>query len=603
MLSKDAIEKYATNAVEDVLNMSPYLSTYIADNDKEPSWDGNVYIYKTVEKRKDRMHGRIPVQVKGHECKELPDQESTFQIEIAHLENYLEDGGAILFVVYVKEQNPPHARPETKVFYSALTPIKLRSILARKKKADQETISVTVDVFPENPDESATICLNCMKDCHKQASFSGKQLPSMEEIEKSDNIECITTSVSGFGIDKDYIKAFLTNETYLYAKVKGSDAPVPILGIPIEKVISVELQEPVTVNGKQYYSSCRRVRKVDSATLVIGGFFTISHSFEEQKIHYSFKQPNHLRKRVEALAFVIDAIEAGHFEIGKASFPYPCEEDEREKLIDSFSCEHQSCLRAVMALDKLHCKDDVDLTTLSKDDMWRLRSLTDAMLDNEPIRNVKEEQPYIARLNIGTLCFLMCFEELKDEKNSYRMTDFFDTELFTAAKPTEDSERLPVPKYIVLHKDEFLHLSNIQYEQILPAFKKFDRNPYLLQIANGMMLEAISAYDEATQDRKEALYHLADEFASWLLSLPDEWDTQIALLNKFQIIKRVRALNKDEEKILFNIEESHPERDDILVGTYLLLDDSKHAHRYFEKMDAKAQEEFRQYPIYKFWIE
>ncbi|MDD4413451.1 MAG: hypothetical protein PHR14_02690 [Oscillospiraceae bacterium] len=43
-LSAKAIEMLSTNAVKDSIAMSGFLEPFIADNDKEPSWDGHVYI-------------------------------------------------------------------------------------------------------------------------------------------------------------------------------------------------------------------------------------------------------------------------------------------------------------------------------------------------------------------------------------------------------------------------------------------------------------------------------------------------------------------------------------------------------------------------------
>ena len=52
-MDKKAIEILAVNAARDSIVLSDYLDQFIADNDKEPSWDGFVYIYKSkVKKRK-----------------------------------------------------------------------------------------------------------------------------------------------------------------------------------------------------------------------------------------------------------------------------------------------------------------------------------------------------------------------------------------------------------------------------------------------------------------------------------------------------------------------------------------------------------------------
>lgn len=600
-LAADAIEKYATNAVENVLNLSPYLSTFIADNDKEPSWDGNVYIFKTDKKRKDKMHGRIPIQVRGKQCDEFPKKEKTYQIEVAHLENYLKDGGAILFVVYIKCQPCLPIHVESKVFYSTLTPIKLMKILASRKKEDQKTIMVTVNPLPDSPDEIATICLNCMEDCHKQASFVGGKLPTIEELENDNSVECIMTSISGFGIDKDYFKALLNHETYFYAKLKGLDIPIPLSVIPIEKVISEDIDKPISVDGKKFFDSYKRVRRVDSTTITIGNCLSIAHIFADQKIHCSFRSPAMLRNRTKALQFFVALIKAGHFEIDKDSFPYPIKPEERDDVIKAFSCELTLCQRAVETLDKLHCTDDVDITKLSNEELRNLHRLSDAVMDNKPIRGLKDNQSLIVNINIGRLRFLVCLEKIDGENGSYMVSDFFETELIAKVQPNEEAEHLCVPKYIALRKEEFLHLSNIRYNQILPTFKKFERSPFLLQMANMLMLEVISAFDEAEGMRKDALYNLADEFASWLQSMPDEGDMRISLLNKLQITKRMRDLTDEEDQLLMQIVDSYPDQNDILVGAYLLLDNQKLAKWYFNKLDEKEQEEFRQHPINKFW--
>ena len=63
------IETFAVNAVRESIALSGYLDQYISDNDKEPSWDGFVYIYNDPIKTKANLIGRVPVQVKGKEVK------------------------------------------------------------------------------------------------------------------------------------------------------------------------------------------------------------------------------------------------------------------------------------------------------------------------------------------------------------------------------------------------------------------------------------------------------------------------------------------------------------------------------------------------------
>jgi len=46
-----AVEQYAVEAVRDCINYSDHLSPFVSDNDKEPSWDGHIYIYRGKKAR------------------------------------------------------------------------------------------------------------------------------------------------------------------------------------------------------------------------------------------------------------------------------------------------------------------------------------------------------------------------------------------------------------------------------------------------------------------------------------------------------------------------------------------------------------------------
>ena len=81
----------------------------------------------------------------------------------------------------------------------------------------------------------------------------------------------------------------------------------------------------------------------------------------------------------------------------------------------------------------------------------------------------------------------------------------------------------------------------------------------------------------------------------------EEIPYDVRLLNTLQIEKRQRALNIEEVKELFRIIENPKTCEDILVGSYLLLDQQAAAHLHFEKLDKQLQEEFKKYPIYHFW--
>ena len=65
-MDNQAIEQTAVSTIERRVNLTDYLSSYLDQNDKTPSWDGAIYLFNNEHKVKDNMIGRISAQIKGH---------------------------------------------------------------------------------------------------------------------------------------------------------------------------------------------------------------------------------------------------------------------------------------------------------------------------------------------------------------------------------------------------------------------------------------------------------------------------------------------------------------------------------------------------------
>ena len=98
-MDKSDIEQIAVSTVQRRVNLTKYLSSYLSDNDKTPSWDGFIYIYNTEHKTKNNLRGRIATQIKGHNTADQSADEISFSVNVADLRNYLNDGGIFYFVV------------------------------------------------------------------------------------------------------------------------------------------------------------------------------------------------------------------------------------------------------------------------------------------------------------------------------------------------------------------------------------------------------------------------------------------------------------------------------------------------------------------------
>ena len=61
---KKAIEEKALNYFKTFIEDSNVISQYITDNDKKPSWDGDLFLYSRGIRDKKHFIGRVPVQGK-----------------------------------------------------------------------------------------------------------------------------------------------------------------------------------------------------------------------------------------------------------------------------------------------------------------------------------------------------------------------------------------------------------------------------------------------------------------------------------------------------------------------------------------------------------
>src|SRR5690606_18415073 len=149
-------------------------SPFINSDDKEPSFDGKVIIHSDKKGTKDDIK-QVLVQVKGKLCDDLSQSEISYRAEIKDLKNYLY-GGVIYFVAYITKDGL-----QDKVYYSALTPVKLKSYLKDIKQQKQK--SIKLKEFPLDNDRKINIFLNFFNDSIKQISFVDQGFISLDTLD------------------------------------------------------------------------------------------------------------------------------------------------------------------------------------------------------------------------------------------------------------------------------------------------------------------------------------------------------------------------------------------------------------------------------------
>ena len=129
------IEGEAVDFIKTEIRKSKRMFPYIDDNDRTPSWDGNIFLYSNSSGEKSNLLGKIPVQVKGHNIKSFPKGNMKYRAEMADLRNFYNDKGVLFFVVCLRELEAGGF--EKKGYYTCLPIAKLKKCL-RKERGRQK---------------------------------------------------------------------------------------------------------------------------------------------------------------------------------------------------------------------------------------------------------------------------------------------------------------------------------------------------------------------------------------------------------------------------------------------------------------------------------
>lgn len=480
------LEKIATASVKTSISITDELSSFINEGDKEPSWDGNIYIYANKDKRKESIK-RVPVQVKGKQSDDFSLDTIKYPITVVDLENYLNDGGVVFFVVYISKDGR-----DTKIYYSCLLPVKIRNILDRNIKKNKK-LSIEFNSFPEDNERKVSLFLNFYDHMKKQTSFAKTMLLSLDELEKQGVLEGITFYANSYGKPNlSSYKLLFEDEIYMYANIKGSSVPQPLLDIPLDLHIAEKVETEISVNGTVYYTQFHRIRSKDKAVLTIGKSVTITMVEKKQSLTIKFTPTPNLKCSVTDLEFILALYKYNQFEMMGHTLPLDSNrlfsEDRVKKLQENLEFSRN----LIEVLNIFNLDTDINMDSFSTDD-WRHSNLfIKGLVKNEPVSGLKEGLPFALRLNyLGSIVVI----GLEEEKlGTYRIYDYFSKPIKLWYK--DDTGEYRTSKYDFLEIDDFLKVRNIDYGDVLESYKEIsDENIY--GRANWILLKLLLAYDKS----------------------------------------------------------------------------------------------------------
>lgn len=595
MTSKD-IEEGAILALKNFIQGSDVISQYITDNDKEPFWDGHLYLYGKDDKAKDSFIGKVPVQLKGKEVDKFKQKKFKFNISTNDLRAYLREP-----TVYIVCQEKNKGK-ETLLFYRCLLPETIKNILKGKNK--QKTVSVAMKSFPSTLVDFEDILMVFCGDAKKQIGFANKKTLTFEEMKKRNikNFSFIAPSLSMSPID--FFGYLSSHNSYMYAQInKEFNIEIPIS----EELVSVSFQnvvkKDIAVGDKVFFTEYKNEIKDGKWTIYIGDVlrFTFLLDNSNSDVKATFKSTSKtLDDSIKEAEFILALNKEECLTIG--DLPLHLNINEQELIKDlTIRIDGWKKLKSVLSL--LHVTKPLDLCTIKKEQERLIDIVIHAFCTGETV-NIGHKDNTIVLAEIGNLNILLL--ETVDEEGNSRFGDFFDGQISIKCKFKDNNMYLLSP-FSYLQKDNLWQkCDNIRFDSLINSYEQLiDKNPYVFEMANMDLIYMLEAYDKLSDSdslRKEELIVNSEKLSCWLMDKNNsEQIDDMYFLNYCQVLKREDKLLEEHYVRLRQILLNESSNSSIKVGASLLIGDRKEFETCFSKCSKEEVANLKRFPIWHFY--
>ena len=592
------LEKLATSAIEKEIAKTDLLSSFINSGDREPCWDGHIYIHEDKKKTKKNIK-KVAAQVKGKAVRTRDAKRTiSYPISCDDLRAYMMNGGTVFFVVYLNKDTGDVLQ----IYYVSLLPVMVKKLLDEKKS--RRTISVKFHKFPADNARKTELFLNFYEESKKQVSFAGKDLPNVDDLIKKGLLENISFSYTGLGAcpDTRLLPKIIDGKSLtLYANIKGGTAPIPIEYFDeiTNITTSKDTNIPISVKGHIYYDKVKTIATADTIEQQIGSSVKIIAPNVDKvdssiKIHLNINLTGTLTEQIEALEFIIALVDNEAFNFGDAEFPAKFPQSELDRMEAYNFPEMLSNRKHIKeVLDSMNMKKDLKLSKCTSDDIDNLMRIVNSIGDHRIIRGEIDEKNPGQKIKIANLTVAVVYIKAN---GGYRIYDFFGNRFDVKWAP-EGMEPVEVSQFMMMRPDDYLTLDNLDLEKVVENFKIIPPSTTHFELSNNCMLSMLNAYDKAPNPE---LLNAARQMNVWLGQHTDFLSSEIVTLNRLQIELRERPLEFSEKQELYTIATTAKDEFQRL-GAFLLLDEQEEARKIFDTLEEDRLNLFKGFPIYKFY--
>lgn len=557
-------EQISIMAVNKMLMISSKgrIQSYISDNDKEPMWDGHIYIYKESgsEKRDDFLF-RIPVQIKSKEVKSFDNKFLSYPIDTVCLKSYFNDNGIIYFVVEIKADD--YGYEETKIFYKVLLPSDIKKILDNTLE-NQISKNVHLNSILTAKSNFYDVCFQ------------------FNELRKIQSIELINNPMPLDKVKGKEIKIIMPNgfndllsgDFYSYCLLEDSmKVPIEFPDKFIEYTIS--LNNTIDFNNKSFTNCKKHITHTGDVYFTFGDGIV----FKDNKKLTIRPSKDNVNERLKTLEYILTIL------INKEKIVYP--EDEM-KLINQLEEEK----KLIENIIKVCSRFNIDTNTVRLKDFKEIDFRMLSILVNVEMDGTISE---------GKIeCLIVDF--LKYKIALYRVTyedrvifyDFYSNKISLCIIGEYEDKKVEFSRFALVD-ERFFICENFDIEIVRDSIfpLKEGNEEILSHYYNQLMLVLIKSWDIVNNKKIIDLI----EYLMELIKGHVGYD--IETINKLQIKYRVNnGLSYKEKEELYRIKFKEGISNDKVCAICILLEDYEDFKERFEELSKEEQESFQKYPIY-----
>lgn len=564
------------------------LQSYFESNDKTPVWDGEIHVLKSPSEKKDEILGKVPVQIKT--TRQKKDVLKSFSLDTRDLELYKPNGGVVLFVVWLNEDNGLRD-----IYYKSLPPLSIKNLLKKSKLKNKSTNrkKLSIEIFKLDEKKMYPMLVDFINNSQKQYSFINVEGISVEDIPDDKTLKFYF-----YGQEKEEIFNYQEeHDLFVYYL-----DPITGIEIPLEntiKIVETEEETDLIIKiGDYVFQDVKRHRFPDgSVQLHFGESFTMSFDIKKKQFKFNYTRPDLLSKAIKCTQVFQELGKIGYFTLNGNKI----ELDERSiKDISSLDLEAdiKGLLKISNFMKKMGIQKDVDLSCFDKQSQRNLNILYSGLVLKKKVAlNYNESK--LLHLNIANIHIITLYSFLSDKNGT--MIDIFTETPWCREGETEDEDYLDISIFEVFEPNDWLKIDNCKIDSVIASYQRLVDNKLKYEGADRTILKIVIAADMAEdKTKRELLLNWAQCLSDWNLKYSK--NCEMAIINDLQIKSRVRKLNSKETETLTNILVNSNDNYELCFGSSVLLKSKPQADLFWNKLDNETKERYKDFPIYTLYM-